>query len=153
MCKLLILAATVGLTSVAHAEVKPGTAGDLVASYQVQLATLCGSSAGTPQRLDLNSDGRPEWIFDGACMRRDGRPGLVTIFTPDAKGRASPVFQQVAFDSNVERVNGKPKLVLTVDGSACGVGVAPDAKCTASVEWRSKTSSFALVAPAAVASR
>lgn len=132
--------------SLAHAETPP-TPGDVVSAYVRQLAAICGPSAGaiSAQRVDLNGDRLDDWVVDAACMRKPTQPtAQVTVFVADAQGHAFPAFQQAAVSSNIERAAGKPRLILTLAGEACGEGATPATRCDRVLVWKPTSRSFDL---------
>lgn len=122
----------------------------LVAAYAKQMVTMCPTGPGgaptqvAPDRVDLNADGRPDWVFDSsrspcasANLMAKTYGSLVTIFLATPEGDAQPGFQRAAYGAHLERQAGKARLVLVLGGADCG-GDKPESRCTKAVSWNAK---------------
>lgn len=131
----------------------------LVAAYARQLAEQCGpllpgvSAPPIADRVDLNGDGRDDWVVDAGRYPCPGRPAVakaagdqVTVFMGAESGAAVPVLQKATFGSRLQRPEGQPPvLTLILGGSDCGVDDT-EARCDRRVVWRKAEERFELVA-------
>lgn len=141
-----------------------GQTPSLVDAYTRQLAAQCGpvSPGATPpslvDRLDLNGDGKDDWVVDAGrypCPTRSALAAAagaqVTVFKGTDGGGAVPVFQQPAFGSRLQRTpEGARFLVISVGGRDCGQA-DPTARCERRLVWRAGSGRFEL-APISLAS-
>lgn len=141
-----------GLASSAAAEEPP----KLVAAYVAQLGQQCGAPPATAalERVDLNGDGRLDWIVDAGRYHCPGRSQAVaetgppvTVFLVTEAGLAAPALQVAAFGSRLQRTPaGELTFWVTVGGAACGAA-APQMRCERRVVWRPAERRLELQAP------
>jgi hypothetical protein len=138
----------------------------LVAAYTRQLAERCGplpAGAAAPSlvdRLDLNGDGKDEWVVDAGRYPCPGRSALataagaqVTVFKGIDGGVAVPAFQTAAFGSRLQRTpEGTVVLVITVGARDCAAEDA-QARCERRLLWRATEGRFELAPAAPVKTR
>lgn len=149
---VLALAVAAGVAGQARAE-EPA----LVAAYTRQLAERCGplpAGAAAPNlvdRLDLNGDGKDEWVVDAARYPCPGRSAVataagaqVTVFKGVDGAVAVPAFQQAAFGARLQRTpEGAMALFITLGGRDCGADEA-QSRCERRVLWRAGEGRFDL---------
>jgi len=83
-----------------------------------------GASPGLLSQVDLNGDGRADYVIDAAAFECEGAASLFTgsggssvqVFAATADGSAAPVFEHGAMGSRVEQ----GELWLAVGGPLCG---------------------------------
>ncbi|MDZ4371893.1 MAG: hypothetical protein U1C74_10770 [Phenylobacterium sp.] len=119
----------------------------LVAAFTRQLAEQCGplpTGVAAPviaDRIDLDGDGRIDWVVDAARYPCPGRPalaqgGLVTVFRAMENGHAVPIFQRAGFGSRLQRNNaGEREVWVTLGGADCDAAEA-SARCERRLVWR-----------------
>jgi hypothetical protein len=149
---------------------KPGRTAPLpavVAAAVESVAKQCSEVGGTPRtadavtRVDLNGDGREDFVLDLAAVSCDGAASIygdraksVTVYAGDGHGGAVAAFEDSVFGAKLEGTGGAAKLWLTVSGEQCGKKPARDfaseAFCERPLVWNATARKFEYAPVAAV---
>jgi hypothetical protein len=130
-----------------------------VAADLKENADLCTDAAGKPdtskavKSVDLNGDGRPDFVFftgwidcAGAASLYGDREKALRVYAGDASGGAAAAFGDAVFDAALEGEGAAARLWLTVSGAACGKPPAPDFAhenfCDRALAWNAKARKF-----------
>jgi hypothetical protein len=150
--------------SVLFAAATGAHAADLPAAVEKDLqavADLCREAGGKPltadavKTVDLNADGKPDYVLDVDWVGCDGAAGIygdrekaVTVYVGDGKGGAVVAYSGSVFGANLEGSRASTKLWVTVSGALCGKPAAPDfaseSFCDRALLWSAKTAKFEL---------
>jgi hypothetical protein len=145
--KTLTFLAGLGLATFLYGQVAAAQEPPLVAAFTRQLAEQCRplpAGVAAPviaDRIDLDGDGRIDWVVDAARYPCPGRPalvqgGLVTVFRAMENGHAVPIFQRVGFGSRLQRnAAGEREVWVTLGGADCDAAEA-SARCERRLVWR-----------------
>lgn len=119
------------------------------------VADICSDAGGKPmtadavKRLDLNGDGKEDFVLDVGSVNCDGAASIygdrakgVSVFTGDGAGGAAQAFSDTVWGAKIEGT----KLWLTVSGTQCGKKPARDFAsenfCERALTWNAKTKKF-----------
>jgi hypothetical protein len=132
-----------------------------VAKEMQALAEQCREVGGKPltenavKRVDLNGDGKDDFVLDVGSMGCDGAPSIygdrgkgVYVYAGDGAGGAALAFSDVVYGAKVEGTGAAAKLWLTVSGPQCGKKpareFASESFCERALTWNAKTGKFDL---------
>lgn len=122
----------------------------------VTLCTDAGGKANTDaavKRVDLNGDGREDYVLDVGSINCDGaasiygdREKAVMVYVSDAAGGAKNAFTGMHYAVRLEGTGPAAKLWLTTSGADCGKKPAADfaseSFCERYIVWNAKTQKF-----------
>jgi hypothetical protein len=142
----------------------PGGAADaklpaIVAKALQEIAALCTEVGGKPStakavtRVDLNADGKEDFVLDVGQVNCDGAASIygdrekrVVVYVGDGAGGAVDAFSDSVFGVKVEGTGPAAKLWVTTSGSGCGKPPAPDFAhenfCDRALVWNAATKKF-----------
>lgn len=130
-----------------------------VAADLKSVADVCSEVGGKPmtadavRRVDLNGDGKEDFVLDVASINCDGAASIygdrekgVTVYVGDGAGGAVVAFTDSVFGTKIEGTGPAAKVWLTVSGTQCGKKPARDfaseSFCERPLAWNATTGKF-----------
>jgi len=131
----------------------------VVAADLKEIASECTSAGGkvdtsqAVKRVDLNGDGKEDYVLDVGSIRCEGFASLygdreksVAVYAGDGAGNAKNAFNGMAFGATLEGTGPAAKLWLTVSGQTCGKKPARDfaseSFCDRYLVWNANAQKF-----------
>jgi hypothetical protein len=162
---LLVLATCCCMaTAIAHAQspAKPTLQSTLPAPVAASVKSLddtCREVGGVPRsgnvvkRIDLNADGRLDFVVDTGSANCDGAASIygdrekgVVVYVDDGMGGVTEAFSDMVYGVTIEGTGPMPKLWLTVMAQRCGkkpaVDFASEHFCDRALVWQPQTQKF-----------
>jgi hypothetical protein len=105
------------------------------------------------KRVDLNGDGKEDYVLDVASISCDGAPGIfgdrekmVAVYAGDGAGGAKQVFSDWVYGAKLEGSGASTTLWLTVSAEQCGKPPAKDfageSFCDRAIAWNARAQKF-----------
>ena len=160
MRKLLALVMMVGPAVAPSPGAAAGAALPTIVTKALEsVAAQCSEVGGKPstanavKRVDLNGDGKEDFVLDVGAVDCDGAASIygdrgksVVVYVGDGAGGAVEAFNEAVYGVKIEGTGPAAKLWLGVSGSQCGKPPAPDFAhenfCDRALVWNAATRKF-----------